>query len=93
MERYLIEVEHDDNQDACELAIKTFLKSGSHFMTNANWGCLDDEHKAWIIVEMENKDEALLIVPPRYRNRAKITKIVNFSFKDEDQEKLMVHHS
>ena len=58
MNRYLIEVPHDESREACERAIRVFLETGSHYMTHADWGCRDGEHKAWIVVELESKDEA-----------------------------------
>ncbi|UCB46303.1 MAG: hypothetical protein JSV25_02445 [Spirochaetota bacterium] len=43
MARYLIEVLHEAQGAACARAIKTFLQSGSHFLMNADWGCMDGE--------------------------------------------------
>jgi len=79
MEKYLIEVPHEGTKAACQMAIRTFLRSGSHFVTNAEWGCTDGEHKAWMIVEVENKEEAKRILPAHYRMNAKITKINKFT--------------
>ncbi|HLB51599.1 hypothetical protein A3F07_01715 [candidate division WWE3 bacterium RIFCSPHIGHO2_12_FULL_38_15] len=92
MNKYLIEVSHEGNKLSCERAIKSFLDTGSHFMTNADWGCSDGEHKAWIVVDLETKDEALLVVPPEYRKNAKIVKLVKFSLDDVDK-KLLLHHT
>ena len=50
MTRYLIEVPHENNKDACKQAVQAFMETGSHFMTNADWGCGDDEHKAWFVL-------------------------------------------
>ena len=67
MSTYLIEVPHEPTKEACEQAIRLFLNTGSHFMTNADWGCLDGEHKAWIVLETEDKHEARNILPPAFR--------------------------
>ncbi len=91
MNRYLIEVPHDENKKSCELAVKTFLDTGSHFLTHADWGCADEEHKAWIIVDLETKEEALRIVPPQYRENTKVVQLEKFTVEDID-EKLWVHH-
>jgi len=53
MSRFLIEAPHEGTKQACELAVQTFLKTGSHFMTNADWGCSDGEHKAVRIIQLE----------------------------------------
>jgi hypothetical protein len=62
MARFLLEVPHE--AVACARAAQIFLNAGSHFLTHADWGCTDGEHKAWIIAEVENKDEARSILPP-----------------------------
>jgi hypothetical protein len=87
MTRYLIEVPHEGNQGACDQAKQAFLATGSHFMTNADWGCADHEHKAWFIAEFESKDEARLILPPIYRERAKITTLQKFTLADLERDR------
>jgi hypothetical protein len=82
MARFLVEVEHETEELACLRAIEILLKTGSHFLTNADWGCLDGQHKAWILVEVESKEEALRIVPPAYRNRAKAVQLTKFTLED-----------
>jgi hypothetical protein len=85
MGNYLIEVPHDEDKQACMRAIQIFVESGSHFLAKADWGCSDDEHKAWLLVDVETKEQALQIVPPLYRQRAKITKL--FKVTKEDVKK------
>ena len=82
MAKYLIEVPHGADKASCELAVKIFLQTGSHFLTHADWGCLDGEHKAWIIADVASKDEANFILPPAFRSSAKITLLTNFTAKD-----------
>jgi hypothetical protein len=85
MARFLIEVPHEDNRKACALAVKILLSSGSHYLTHADYGCLDGEHKAWIIIEADSKQEARLIIPPVYRQAVKVVKLNKFSLKDIDE--------
>jgi hypothetical protein len=82
MKKFLIEVPHDADKKACDRAIQVFQQTGSHFLTHAEWGCLDGEHKAWIIVEVESKEDARFIVPPLFRSDAKITQLVTFTTLD-----------
>ena len=82
MARFLIEVSHEAEVVACARVIETFLKTGSHFVTHADWGCLDGEHKAWITVDVENKDEARCILPPAFRSQARITALNKFSLEE-----------
>ena len=79
MKKFLIEVPHEANKKSCDQAVQVFLQTGSHFLTHAEWGCLDGEHKAWLLVEVENKDEARFILPPLYRSSAKITQLTLFN--------------
>ena len=80
MARYLVEVPHDNRKEACEMAVRAFLETGSHFVTGADWGCSDGEHKAWMIVDVGSKDEALSILPPFFRTSAKVTSLERFTF-------------
>lgn len=85
MPRYLIEVTHENSKEACDRAVRAFLATGSHFMTNADWGCGDDVHKAWIIVDLESKEEAMTILPPLFRESAKIIALERFSMGTLDE--------
>ena len=91
MPRFLIEVPHENSKEACERAVRVFMETGSHFATNADWGCHDDEHKAWIVVDLDSKEEALTILPPLFRSEAKIITLEKFAIADIDQT--MAHHS
>jgi hypothetical protein len=90
MEKYLIEVPHEATKAACNNAVRIFLQTGSHFLRQADWGCHDGEHKAWLIVELENKDEALQIVPSLFRSQAKIIKL--HTFTREEMENIENSH-
>jgi hypothetical protein len=82
MAKYLVEVSHSPQKIECLRSVQIFLTSGSHFLTNADWGCNDGEHKAWFIMETDSKDDALRIVPSFYRKDTKITKLNKFNLKD-----------
>jgi hypothetical protein len=84
MEKYLIEVPHAATKSACVNAVKVFMQTGSHFLANADWGCHDGEHKAWLLVEVENKEQANQIVPPVYRSEAKIVMLHKFTRAEMD---------
>jgi len=87
MARFLIELAHEANEEACTTAIQTLLSTGSHFLTNAEWGCKDEDHRCWIIVDVNSQQEARTILPPIYRNEAKIIKLIRYSL-DELNEAL-----
>ena len=84
MARFFIEVEHEPGEIACAHAVKTLLKTGSHFLTHADFGCKDGEHKAWIIVDVENKEAAKAILPTNARSSAKIVQLNKFALEEID---------
>jgi hypothetical protein len=90
MTKFLAEVPHEADHVACIRAVQVFLKSGSHFLTQADWGCTDGEHKAWIVLEVDTKEEAMRVLPAAYRSQAKIVKLNKFTL--EDIEVLIAHH-
>ena len=85
MARFLIEVPHEDDVIACTRAVEIFLKTGSHFLMKADWGCEDGDHRAWIIFEVDSKDQARSILPPAYRPQAKIVQLNKFSMEEIDE--------
>jgi hypothetical protein len=85
MPRFLIEVPHEKTTLACNQAIDAFLRTGSHFLTHADWGCKDGEHAAWLIVDVETKDEARAIVPADFRPNARIVRLNYFTPADMDR--------
>ena len=81
MARFLIELPHDPERVACARVVKVFLTSGSHLLTHADWGCMDGDHRAWLIVDVANKQEALGIIPPAFRASARIVGLNYFSLE------------
>jgi len=90
MPRFLIEVPHEPEVIACARAVQIFLETGSHFLSNADWGCLDGVHKAWIIVDLESKAETRSILPPGFRDQAEITALNKFTMEEIDT--ILRHH-
>ena len=80
--RFLIEVPHDVTRPACAHAIEVFLKTGSHFLTHADWGCKDGVHKAWIVVDVDTREQAMGIVPAAFRSSAVIVRLNAFTAED-----------
>lgn len=78
MSRFLLEVPHGPDAIDCTRAVAILLRTGSHFLTHADWGCHDGVHKAWVIVDAETHDEARNIVPAEYRKQALVVKLNHF---------------
>ena len=81
MARYLIEVQHRPDVQECGRAVQVFLATGSHLLTYADWGCMDGQHCAWIIADVENKDEARRLIPPAFRSEARVIGLNKFSMQ------------
>ena len=79
MSRFLVEVPHEAGAPECLRAVEIFLRTGSHFLARADWGCLDGVHSAWMIVEVDSKEEARAIVPSAYRAEARIVQLNSFT--------------
>ena len=82
MPRFLIEVPHDADTLECTRVVHVFLSTGSHFLTNAEWGCKSGVHKAWILVDMDNESDARAIVPPAFRHAARIVGLTKFTLAE-----------
>ena len=68
MPRFMIESSHGPDPSpqpgvfACLRALDAAVAQGSHYLTNAQFGCEDGVHKAWIFVEAEDRADARGIV-------------------------------
>lgn len=91
MPRFLVEVPHEEDSVACARAVEILLKTGSHYLTNADFGCMDGDHRAWIIVECDDKTEARNMLPTEYRPRARVTALNRFSL--EGIQKFLKQHA
>ncbi len=85
MPRFLIEVAHEDDVISCVKAVQIFLASGSHFLTNAEWGCFDGDHRCWMIVDVNDRNEARAIVPPGLRAQTRIVQLNLFTLEEIDE--------
>ena len=84
MAKFLIEVPHPEETVACARVVDVFLKTGSHYLTGADWGCKDGVHKSWMVVDVDGKEDALRIVPPAFRAHAKVVQLNSFSMQEID---------
>ncbi len=90
MSKYMIEVDHEAEMNACTQTVQVFRAMGSHFLTRAEWGCLDGVHTAWMIVEGDSREEVRSIVPPPFRSQARITALSGFG-SEQIEELMRVH--
>ena len=81
MPKFLIEVPHESDAVECSRAVHVFLTTGSHFLSQAEWGCKDGVHSAWMIVEIGSKAEAMGIVPPAFREHTRVVGLNRFELE------------
>ena len=77
MDRYLIISFH--TTEDCKMAVKHFLQYHASFLTHFDWGCYDNDHHAYAIVEAESHEQAKMAVPPLFREKAKVIKLAHFT--------------
>jgi hypothetical protein len=75
MTEFLIELPHGDERMACIKALRAIHEYGSHFVTQAHWGCRDGVHSGWMIAELPSRDEAM----PEFRADARIVQLNYFT--------------
>jgi hypothetical protein len=74
MERFIIESPHP--VEICKQAIQDIYAAG--YLHQFEWGCKDDDHTAWAIVEAETVEDARQIIPSYLRKTARIVRLVQF---------------
>ena len=78
MPRFLIEVAHDPTPLACTKAVQALLRTGSHFLTHADWVCKDGVHKSWMTMAFDSRHDALSIVPQEFRAHTTVVELNSF---------------
>ena len=75
MPRFLIEIRHSGQRDHCAKSLHALMEYGSHLVTHAEFGCDDGVHAGWLIVDVDNRDEAMHLVPPEFRADARVIRL------------------
>jgi len=79
MNRFIVISNH--TAEDCRMAVKHFREHHAGFLTHYEWGCYDNDHTAYAFIDAETHEEALLTVPPLFREKAKAVKLVTFNPK------------
>jgi hypothetical protein len=80
MERFLIESPH--TMENCVQVVKDLHAAG--YLHHFEWGCKDNDHTGWAIVEAENIEDARQMVPWYLREKARIVRLVKFDLATDD---------
>jgi hypothetical protein len=76
MDRYIVISNH--TAEDCRTAVKYFREYHAGFLTHFEWGCYDDDHNAYAIIEADSHANAKLAVPPLFRDKVKVVKLTHF---------------
>ena len=74
MDRYIIVSPH--TAEDCDKAIKEIHAAG--YLHYFEWGCKDNDHTGYAMVEAMSHEHALQMVPWFLRDRAHVAKLVKF---------------
>lgn len=78
MNRYIIESPHEPED--CDRILRDVLAMG--YIHHFEWGCKAGDHTGWAIVEVENINQARVMVPPLVRPRARIVPLTRWFAED-----------
>lgn len=76
MDRYIVISGH--SAEDCRRAVKYFAEFHAGYITHFEWGCKDNDHNAYAIIEAESHEHAKMSVPPLFRDKAKVVKLTYF---------------
>ncbi len=82
MNRYIIESPHEAEE--CDRILRDVLAMG--YIHHFEWGCKAGDHTGWAIVEVENINQARVMVPPLVRPRARIVPLTRW-FPEDFEDK------
>jgi len=80
MDRYLIESPHAPEK--CDDVLADLHAAG--YLHHFEWGCKDNNHVGWAIIEAENAEHARQIVPWYLRPDARVIRLVKFDLSTDD---------
>ena len=84
MDRYMVISGHTAAD--CRQAVKYFAEFHAGYITHFEWGCKDNDHNAYAIIEAESHEQAKLSVPPLFRDKARVIKLTYFYPKKNGDE-------
>jgi hypothetical protein len=83
MHRFIVISPH--TSEDCRMAVKQFRQYNAGFLTRFEWGCADNDHTAYAILEAENHENARMSVPPLFREKTRVVRLITFDpMQNED---------
>lgn len=81
MPRFIVISSH--TAEDCRMALKHFREHHAGFLSHYEWGCYDNDHTAYLMLEANNHEEALNTVPPLFRSKSKAIQLTTFNPKSK----------
>lgn len=78
MERYLVISPHTAGE--CKQALIDVMETG--YITHFDWGCADGDHTGWVVIEAESPKQAMMVVPVRHREKARVVRLMKIGPED-----------
>lgn len=86
MNRYMVISGH--TAEEYRQAVKYFAEFYAGYIAHYEWGCKDNDHNAYAIIEADSHEEAKMTVPPLFRDKARVIKLTYFYPKKLGEETL-----
>jgi hypothetical protein len=77
MARFLVEAPH--TKEDCLQALDSVVALSHSLMERFDWGCNDDVHVGWAVLEAENPETAKMLLPTFIRGKATATQLTKFT--------------
>jgi hypothetical protein len=74
---YLVTSPHTPEE--CVKALDSVSAMGSKTLGKYEWGCLSGDHTGYVMIEAASEEDALKVVPPNLREKAKAEKVTKFT--------------
>ena len=77
--RFMVEIPHTNAQ--CMQMLDDIKEKTPDILHKIEWGCMDNNHTGFAVVEANKKEDVLKMLPEKERSKAKVTKLEKFSKK------------
>jgi hypothetical protein len=82
MKKFIVISPH--TAEDCRMAVNQFREHNAGFLTHFEWGCKDNDHTAYAMIEAEDHPNAMMSVPTLFRDKARAVMLTNFDPSQDD---------
>lgn len=77
MSDFMIETPHTKAE--CVRALDELVDAGADVLAKYEFGCANGDHTGYAIVQAESAEDALALVPPLLRSKARVVRVDRFT--------------